>query len=316
MAELRADFDSAAARVEAELARQQVEATTWFHAIDFGPYSSSGRFRPGEPQNQTLFPFMDLVSHVDLKGMRALDIGSADGLASFGMTGKGASVTAIDSYDLRTFQLARKILGLEIDYHPRVQVKDLVARFGTEQFDFVLCAGVIYHMLNPYSAILQVRKAIREGGLFVLESPVTERTSEPAMFFNSEMSEFKELYTYWVPTPACMIGMLKLASFNIIATRMLKSPRRFSILAQATTPDQVGDRGELLQRIHAADTCDFEFRLSEVAGRTLRSAITYTPMPKEAEINPMTFVPSFPYQPKSGSVGLGKTRWLSENKNY
>lgn len=304
------------ASLENPATRDAVANSTWFHAIDFGPFASAGRFRPGQPQNQTLFPFMDLVSHVDLKGQSALDVGSADGLASLGMAKRGANVTAIDSYDMPTFRLAQKLLGIDIDYHPGVQVKDVVSTFGTERFDFVLCAGVIYHMLNPYTAVLQIRKAIKEGGLFVLESPVTERTQEPAMFFNSEMTDFTELYTYWVPTPACMLGMLKLASFNVIATRMLKAPRRFSVLAQAVTPEEVSNRSELLTRIHAADTCDFEFRLSEVKNRTKRSTITFNKPAEHAEIDPQKFEPNFPFQPAKGVVGLGRTRWMSENKNY
>jgi len=47
----------------------------WFHSIDFGEFASSGRFKPGSPQNITLYGFMDLVRHIPLAGQTVLDIG-------------------------------------------------------------------------------------------------------------------------------------------------------------------------------------------------------------------------------------------------
>lgn len=81
--------------------RHIAEKSKWFHAIDFGDFATSGRFPPGSPQNITLFGAMDLLGSIDLNGCRVLDIGSADGLASFGMKKLGArEVVSIDSFDL------------------------------------------------------------------------------------------------------------------------------------------------------------------------------------------------------------------------
>jgi tRNA (mo5U34)-methyltransferase len=310
------DMSEPANAAVAEWKRRAAESQ-WFHAIDFGDFASSGRFQPGMPQNITLFGFMDMIQSIDLDGMSVLDVRAADGLASFGMKKLGAAkVTAIDSYDLPTFRFAREILGLDIDYRPGVQVKDAVRELGEAQFDLILCAGVIYHMLNPFSAVINCRRAVKEGGLVILESPVTEKTREAVMFLNSEASGFKELYTYWVPTEQAMIGMLKLASFNIVATRRLQAPARLTVLAEATTPDRVADRSELLTRIHEVDTCDFEFRLADVIHRTERSAIKVGPIERHSVIDADRYQPVFPLQPSAGKVGLGKTRWVSKTKNY
>ena len=153
--------------------RSFVRKEKWFHALDFGEISSSGRFKPGQPQNITLYGFMDLVKHINLAGITALDIGATDGLASFGMKKLGAaSVHATDSTDKATFRFAREYFGLDVEYHPRTQIRDLTTIFSPGMFDFILCAGVFYHMLNPVSALMECRKILKNGGLLVLETAV------------------------------------------------------------------------------------------------------------------------------------------------
>ena len=76
---------------------RQAEAINWFHAIDFGDCQSPGRFKPGTPQNRTLFGVMDMLDRIDLTGLNCLDIGTADGLIAFNMANRGAArVVATD----------------------------------------------------------------------------------------------------------------------------------------------------------------------------------------------------------------------------
>lgn len=294
---------------------QQCAETRWFHAIDFGDFSSSGRFPPGTPQNITLFGFMDLIQHVDLKNADVLDIGAADGLASFGMHGMGAkSVTAIDTYELPTFRLAQEILDIkEIDYRPGVQIKDACSELGEQRFDVILCAGVIYHMLNPLDAFIAARKLLKQDGLVVFETPVDASRKDAALVLNSEEMPVPEAYTYWVPTVKAVTGMLKLLGFDVLAIRNLKAPSRVTVLARKVSPDQVRNRTSLLERLHEVDFCDFEFQFkTEAQGE--KSEVVYTGPEDEKIIDPAQFATSFPYH-SHNAIGLGKTKWSTETGN-
>ena len=173
-----------------------------------------------------------------------------------------------------TFERAAKELELDVDYRPGLQIKDLVATFGHGAFDVIVCSGVIYHMLNPFSAFGEARKLVKEGGYVIFEFAARADSDDAGLHLNSETAKsLHELYTYWVPTPAALVGLAKLCSFNPIATRLLRSPQRYTVLAQAVHPSDVAGRSALLQRIHEVDFCDFEFQLKSVLINKERSTV-------------------------------------------
>jgi len=298
--------------------RRIAEQSDWFHAIDFGDFSSSGRFPKGMPQNITLFAAMEFLSAMDLEGKRVLDIGSSDGLASFGMKALGAAdVVSIDSYDIRGYRLARKLLELETDYRPGVQIKDAVKELGWKQFDVILCAGVIYHMLNPMSAFAECRKLLKDDGVLIMESPVNANLREPVLTLNTEDKNFlAEAYTYWVPTKSAMEGMMKLVGFDVVATRFLKTPTRYTVLDRATARNQINNRSEILERVHNVDFCDFDFQFKQLDEYHGRSEISISTLAPHRVIDAAKEKPPFPFQPDVSTEGLGKTRWISKNRNY
>jgi 2-polyprenyl-3-methyl-5-hydroxy-6-metoxy-1,4-benzoquinol methylase len=292
-------------------------ARKWFHAIDFGDFASSGRFRPGQAQNITLYGFMDMVRDIDLTGMRVLDIGAVDGLASFGMKALGATdVVATDSVVKDTFLRGKEVLGLDITYHPKTQIKDFPGLFGPGSFDAVLCAGVIYHMFNPVSAFLECRKIIREGGLLFMETPYFAGEERACIFVNSETEMVNEIYTYSVPTKAAVLGLMKLAGFEILAVRTIKGPDRITVLGRATALNEIADRTPLLQRIHELDTCDFEFRYAKYVPSPVQSTIRYTGPGDDQLIDYRTYVPLFPYHPPRDKEAVGTTMWMSPTGNH
>lgn len=300
----------------AQLEREFAELK-WFHSIDFGDFASSGRFRPGSPQNITLYGFMDLIQHVDLSGMSVLDVGAVDGLSSFGMKKLGAEkVTATDSVDKETFRKAREFLGLDINYFPCTQLRDFPDRFEPGEFDLVLCGGVIYHMLNPMSAFLQCRKVIKENGLLIMETAYEPSEKRACVFLNSETEMVNELYTYSVPSQAAVTGMMKLAGFDVLAIRHLRSTKRITVLGRATSLDNVRNRTPLLERIHERELCDYEFQFGKDLPSPQSSSIQYTGREDEKDIDYNKFAPSFPFHPSKDKRTVGKTIWLSESGNH
>ena len=128
-------------------------------------------FQPRTPQNRTLYGVFDLVRQMDLRGQNCLDIGTADGLLAFGMKALGAeTVIASNTYRLKSFDSACAAIGAAIDYRPRLQIKDLLATFQPASFDLIGCAGIVYRMLNPLSALPVARELVKEGGYFLVET--------------------------------------------------------------------------------------------------------------------------------------------------
>ncbi|MCE9650913.1 MAG: DUF1698 domain-containing protein [Parvibaculum sp.] len=302
-------------KLSAELESEFAD-TRWFHSIDFGDVASSGRFKPGSPQNITLFGFMDLIADIDLSGQSVLDIGAVDGLASFGMKALGAAeALATDSVDKITFRRGRELLGLDIGYHPNTQIKDLTKIFKPGRFDLILCAGVFYHMLNPASAFFECRKIIKDGGLLVMESPYFKDEERAAIFVNSETEMVPEAYTYSIPTKAALVGLMKLAGFDVLAIRTISSPDRITVLGRAVAPESVSGRTTLLKRIHEVDFCDFEFRLKDHLPPPSKSQIVFSGQQGEKKIDYKTYVPKFPYHPDISKRTVGSTLWSTPTGN-
>ena len=289
----------------------------WFHAIDFGDFASIGRFQQGRPQNITLYGFMDMIRHVDLAGAETLDIGSVDGISSFGMKTLGARrAVATDSVDKHTFRRAREVLGLDIEYHPDTQIKDFGRIFQRGSFDVILCAGVIYHMFNPVSAFLECRKIIKEGGLLFMETPYFAGEKRACIFVNSETEMVNEIFTYSVPTEAAVRGLMKLAGFEILAVRKIQAPDRITVLGRATGLNSIPDRTRLLKRIHEIDTCDFEFRFGKYVPAPVASSVTYTGPRDDLVIDHKSYQPVFPHHPQVDKPAVGHTAWHSSVGNH
>jgi 2-polyprenyl-3-methyl-5-hydroxy-6-metoxy-1,4-benzoquinol methylase len=294
----------------------RIAKSRWFHAIDFGDVASSGRFKPGEPQNVTLYGTMDLVANIDLTDAEVLDIGAADGLVSFGAVHLGAKrVVATDSGVREGFVLAREALGLDVEYAPQLQLKDLVQTFGRGSFDLIVCCGVIYHMLNPASAFFECRKLVKEQGLVIFESAYDKYSERAAIFINSEEGRYTEPNTYSIPTRSAILGLMRLACFDILAVRTLSGPPRITVLGRAVAPEMVRDRTDQTRRIHEIDLCDFDFQIKRHLPSPQESTISYRGDVAERTIDHLTYEPDFPFHPPRHRRSLGNTAWNTPDGN-
>jgi hypothetical protein len=239
-----------------------------------------------------------------------------DGLMSFGLCNLGARrVVATDSYFRESFELGRKALDLNVEYHPNTQIDDLVAKFGTGSFDIIICAGVIYHMLNPASAFFECRKLIKENGLVIMETAFTRRSDDAAFFVNSEEELLPEQSTYWVPTRQGVVGMMKLALFDVLAIRALHGPDRITVLGRAVGPADVTSRTGLTQRIHEVDFCDFGYLIKRDWPTAATSSTAYSGDRDERLIDQRSYQPTFPFHPPADRRTVGSTVWSTPTGN-
>lgn len=137
----------------------------WWHEIELAP----GIITPGDDSNRMKLPILDRLGlPLDLRGMRALDVGCSDGFFSFELERRGATVVALEFVPPTHtgFATASRILGSRVE-HVIDNVYNLdAAKYG--QFDVVLFLGVLYHLRKPLAALDALRSVMRPGArLFV-----------------------------------------------------------------------------------------------------------------------------------------------------
>jgi tRNA (mo5U34)-methyltransferase len=300
--------------------KKRANNVTWFHAIDFGDFQSSGRFPENMPQNCTLFPAFDLLKDIDVSGMDCLDVGSAHGLVSFGLKKAGARrVAAVDVMKQPSpgFTVARELLDLEVDYYYDTPIARMNEKLEGQRFDLIVCAGVIYHMLNPFEAFMNCRRLLKPNGLFLLESAYLPGDEQAKMMFNSESFTLQEVYTYWIPTASCIAGMMKLSYYNVLASRSIAKPDRIAFLGRAVTADKVENRTQICKRIHETGLQDPAFpKESELEGCE-PSEIKYSgEVGGTQQMDVHSYDPVFPFHPVKLTNPVGTSCWIGKNKNY
>jgi tRNA (mo5U34)-methyltransferase len=144
---------------------------SWYHTIEL----PDGVVTDGRFDHRPLVPYYGLPD--DMSGMRALDVGTADGFWAFEMERRGADVVALELPRMRDrdfpaaakryigeerdappghrFELARRALGSSVEL-VRARVYDLdPTSFGT--FDFVHVGDVLLHVRDPVGALTAIR---------------------------------------------------------------------------------------------------------------------------------------------------------------
>jgi tRNA (mo5U34)-methyltransferase len=222
-----------------EFIKYEVQAEPyWFQKIEVLPGFSS----PGwsDPVSEKL-PFFGMPE--DLRGMRVLDIGCAEGFFSFEAEKRGArEVIAIDSFpdSIRRFNIvkaarqsnATAFLMNVYDLEPR--------RLGT--FDLVLFYGVFYHLKHPQYALERIRSICSGTLLFqthIYEEPAIKGIPWARFYPHGMMSGGdKKLYdptVFWLFNSTCCLAMLDHVGFTDLEI-VSSDPQPFVV--QAKSPEQ------------------------------------------------------------------------------
>lgn len=213
------------------VAREMVaRVPMWFHAFELLP----GLVTPGR---QVTCPWEHL-NHLgideDLRGRRALEVGTWDGPVAFELERRGATVVALDIQDPSKtgFNTAKAILGSKVEY-VQGSVYDLT-RLIPSQFDLVIYFGVYYHLKSPVLAFEQIAAVMTDRAILAFEGeclinyledssgrPVSElpvgllaSTEVPLTLFYA--GTFKTDDTNWfIPNLACIREWLKAAGLTM-----------------------------------------------------------------------------------------------------
>ena len=281
----------------------------WYHAIDYGSHQSAGRINPPLPPNMTLFGVMDILEGVNVSGMRCLEVGPAHGLISAGLFLKGAkSVSCIDIGPAMPPQmrLSEEVYGCSFDYHANTPLEKVQEVFESGYFDLVVCAGVMYHLLNPADVFFKLRPLIKPGGFIIIETVCVEGEKKPVLVLNSEEGGFPQPTTYFLASPSAVAGMAKLSCFDVLATR-INSPARFSLIGRAVSHDKVKNRTPLCRKMHEYGFEDpaFETFVSNTETDDC-SMIVFDGIKGHKRIDVKKHIPNFPTHPKIMNKVVGK----------
>lgn len=217
-----------------DIATRVRELAPWFHNLRLDGIETAPDHFLGDYPNAKWLRFAHALPD-DLRGRSVLDIGSNAGFYAIEMKRRGADrVVAMepDPHYLAQAQFAAAVSECDIEFQ-QCSIYDLPA-LG-EQFDVVLCMGVLYHLRYPLLALDLIRRyAVRE--LLVFQSMLRGAAGVPAIdadypfdetqIFDDpgfpHMSFIEERYAgdptnWWIPNLACATAMLRSAGFDIVA---------------------------------------------------------------------------------------------------
>jgi tRNA (mo5U34)-methyltransferase len=208
----------------------------WKHSFELIP----GVVTPGDWGLINSANLLDSVYAVpkDLRGIRALDIGTLDGVHAFELERRGAKVTALDiqSPDTTGFNTAKQIIGSKVEY-----IQGSVYELSSilkDKYEIILFFGVWYHLKNPVRAFEEVAGALTPTGTLYAEGEAlvdyVEVNGEPCpenwRSFASEMgnselpisiyypNKYKDdLWNWYVPNRACVAAWLETSGMRMLS---------------------------------------------------------------------------------------------------
>jgi len=212
------------------LRRRIASVPFWWHSLDLG----QGVVTEGAKRADHLRGEVESFRFPDLRGKSFLDIGAWDGFFSFEAERRGATrVVALDHYvwswkprpnlareslpdKKRGIEIAREALGSDVEV--------LVADFMTMdldqlgEFDVVLFAGVLYHLLNPLEGLRRLAQVTRELAIVETEAIAVPELEDRAMFEFFENDELGgDPTNWWSPNAVALAGLCRTAGFGTVS---------------------------------------------------------------------------------------------------
>ena len=195
------------------LLRARVERVgMWFHSMELpGGIMTHGIYRPADKIDRLRLP-------ARLDGASVLDVGAWDGFYSFEAERRGAS--CVVSADLWDPSLSGSSEGYAVAHAAfrssaipvRTSVHDLdPGLHGTH--DVVLFLGVLYHLTNPFEALLALRRVTGRTLILETESDLAH-VRRPALAFYPGREVGRDPTNWFGPNGPALVAMCKAAGFK------------------------------------------------------------------------------------------------------
>jgi SAM-dependent methyltransferase len=145
----------------------------------------------------------------DMTGKSFLDVGCWEGINCAEAVSRGArKVVGVDLCTSRKLRNNVETFGFEF-----IQMDVLSEKWlELDDFDIVLCSGVLYHVENVISLLFRLRTVTRE--LLVLETATRDiGGNEPVMLFKPT-DERDNPSNWWFPNRSCLREMVRSCGFD------------------------------------------------------------------------------------------------------
>jgi 2-polyprenyl-3-methyl-5-hydroxy-6-metoxy-1,4-benzoquinol methylase len=223
----------------------------WGHDHDFGSFALQGRM--GKRHLWLLTNFMDEFRAMPrrLEGKRVLDIGCWTGGTSLLLAAMGAQVLAIEEVQkyvdaVNYLKTAFAISNLEVR---RLSMYELDAAEFQDQFDYILFAGVLYHVTDPVIALRLTFNCLKDGGSLLLETmashtPDSAKTIEywgPTAFTTPGTVDqlSRGGWNWFVPSRQTIAQMLADVGFEQVRTTPVADQRAFATAIRTKHTDML-----------------------------------------------------------------------------
>ena len=190
------------------LAREILDRRLWYHDVEV-----VGGLRTRFPEDYEVNPVLRRVDacneaflhrmseHMgrDLSGRSVLDLGCADGLFAIWAARHGANrVVGIERnrYNCDHAAWLRDVLSLEqLD----VRWGCIEREVGAESFDFVLCASLVYHLINPLGTLHLLRRHCTQSLLLSSAVDLPDGDGSPMQRLDRYASGAHGMWSFNVP---------------------------------------------------------------------------------------------------------------------
>ena len=146
-----------------------------------GPFSLFGIHIDSEWRSE--FKWRRVAPHIELEGLRVLDVGCGNGYYGWRMLGAGAAfVAGIDPTVLYCMQhqAINRLIGDRRNQVLPLGIEALPESISAGRFDAVFSMGVIYHRRDPLDHLRRLQRCLVPGGFAVVESLVADGEPPPA----------------------------------------------------------------------------------------------------------------------------------------
>jgi tRNA (mo5U34)-methyltransferase len=196
-----------------------VELGPWFHQIDLGQGLRTRDIAPfpgPQPLNHPLDRWLILEKAIpqDLRGMRILDIGCAEGFFALELARRGADVVAVDAAPKMMARLNWLIEHFGVN-NIRTRTATIESMAGSkERYDAVFMIALLYHLRHPLMG-LDIASELTDT-LYV-ESVVDGSNDDSYLYLRPPIEGVQHI-PKWIPTEKCVIDMLAVSGFNNVTT--------------------------------------------------------------------------------------------------
>jgi SAM-dependent methyltransferase len=205
----------------------------WGHDHDFGDFSVKGRL--GERHLTLIAMLIDWFPALpkSLEGMRVLDIGCWTGGTSLVLCAMGAHVVAVEEVKKYIDCLNYLKFAFDLDrLEPRnLSLYECTTADLQDSFDFVLFAGVLYHVTDPVLALRIAYNCLKDDGTCVIETAVTPSRQNilsyegPGIFHSGRAEDLNRGGWNWFsPSPTTLHQMMNDVGFtNVRLSPMIQA---------------------------------------------------------------------------------------------